>query len=311
MVEAGPLRQIAFPLSYPEYMRRVLCRWVAGFVVAVLAFAAPSPAQQEPGAFHWIDFHAPKDQSVVVWVTRALQGEKWTAIREIGVEWDAALVVTTLRTGPQSPPDADTFTVWNVSLTSHLATPLLKGVHLRWIDWMRYGAGMPQEPALLYDNCTGCAADTYLTSFYYDMRHHIWTARWMQGGNGLHLWSTHSLPGVEWTQVYAVMADDAGKEVVGTWNHFRYGGARPDQDSVFQYDIDPFSRLERIRQLSGKEADAMKQRLCRAQDAVPGLARGQDAPLCQQYVKLRFDRRPATTPPANNQGRSLPPPARH
>jgi hypothetical protein len=292
-------------------MRGVLRRPIVGLIAAVLYSATPSFTQQTPGAFHWADFHSPQDQSVVTWVTRALQGEKWTAIREIGVEWDAALVVTTQRANPQSPPNADTFSIWSVSLTNHMATPLLKGVNLRWLDWMRFAVGTPLEPAVLYDNCSECAADTYLTSFYYDISHHVWTARWMRGGQGLHLWSSNAPPGVAWTQVYAVMADDSGRELVGTWNHFEYGGKRPAEDSVYQYDLDPLSRLERIRLLSGREADAMKQRLCRAQDAVPGLARGQDTPLCAQYVKLQFERRPVTTPPANNKGQSRPPGARH
>jgi hypothetical protein len=55
----------------------------------------------------------------------------------------------------------------------------------------------------------------------------------------------------------------------------------------------------------------MKQRLCAAQVLIPGLARGQDTPLCQQLVKPVFVRKPVTTPPANNRGQSLPPPARH
>ena len=268
-------------------------------------------AQQEPGSFHWVDFHSPKDQSELVWVTRALQGEKWSAIREIGVRWDAALVVTTLRENPQDPPDDDTFTVWSVSLTQRMATRLFSGTHLRWVGWMRYLPGMPREPAILFDNCKGCAADTYLTSFYYDMGHHMWTPRWRQSGPGLHLWSENAPPGVAWTQVYAVMADDNGREVVGTWNHFNYGKEKPAEDYVYKYDLVSLSHLERVRQLSGKEANLMKQRICRAQDAVPGLARGQDSPLCEQYTGLHIYRRPNTTPPANNRGQSRPPAARH
>jgi hypothetical protein len=63
--------------------------------------------------------------------------------------------------------------------------------------------------------------------------------------------------------------------------------------------------------LSGKDADAIKPRLCRPQDALPGLARGQDSPLCQQFVNPRQQRKPVTTPPSNNRGRSVPPGARH
>ena len=45
--------------------------------------------------------HDQRDQDIVVWVTRALAAENWTAIREIGVEYDAALVVTTHRAIPR------------------------------------------------------------------------------------------------------------------------------------------------------------------------------------------------------------------
>jgi len=69
-------------------------------LAASLAPATPLLAQQSPDNFHWIDFHAKPDQDTVVWVTRSLDPEKWSAIREIGVEYDAALVVTTLRKTP-------------------------------------------------------------------------------------------------------------------------------------------------------------------------------------------------------------------
>jgi hypothetical protein len=89
------------------------------------------PAQQGPELFRWMDFHNEKDQDIVIWVTRSLSAEKWTALREIGVLYDAALVVTSLRSAPDSSPDQDAFTVWSVSLTNHGITPLLKGYNLR------------------------------------------------------------------------------------------------------------------------------------------------------------------------------------
>ncbi|HUX45038.1 MAG TPA: hypothetical protein VMV57_09840 [Terracidiphilus sp.] len=278
---------------------------VAVVAVVAVAVAASSPlfAQQGPEDFHWVDFHSQADQSVIVWVTRALQSEKWTAIREIGVRYDAALVVTTLRSSAQSAPNEDTFAIWSVSLTSHLVTPLLKGVNLRWADWLHYLPGKT-EPAILYDNCYDCPADTYLTSFYYDIGHHTWTARWMHGGQGLHLWSASPPPGVEWTQVYAVMAQDNGSESVGTWNHFDYGSHKPAADYVYQYDLDPVSGLERVQQLTGKQAQNMELRLCSGATSVRGLAQGQDSPLCQETVPPNARRQPATTP-AGNSGRSF------
>jgi hypothetical protein len=278
--------------------------------------AAPSlQAQQAPDSFRWIDFHSAQaqNQDVAVWVTRSLAAEKWTAIREIGVEYDAALVVTTLRPTPQSPPDADTFTVWYASLTSHVVAPLLKGSNLRLLDWMPLADGRPLELGALYDDCNECAASTFFTAFYYDRPHHIWTTRWMRGGQGALAWTANPPAGVALTQVYAVLNELNGRQVLGTWSHFDYGKLKPAEDVVYRYDLDPYSKLERTQLLRGKEAVAMKQQLCGEPNAAldSGLARGQDSALCQQTVPPRSERRPVTTPPANNHGRSVPPGARH
>ncbi|MFZ0745227.1 MAG: hypothetical protein WAM85_12530 [Terracidiphilus sp.] len=177
-------------------------------------------------------------------------------------------------------------------------------MNLRWLDWMRFAEGAPPEPAMMYDNCSECEPDTYLTSFYYDLSHHMWTARWMHGGQGLHLWSAHPPPGVAWTQVYAVMADPNGRELIGTWNHFDYGTQKPAEDYVYQYDLDPWSGLERTQQLNGKQADAMKLRLCRGQDSVAGMVRGQDSPLCEQIMNPHAEHRAANGSSASLRGRS-------
>ena len=68
---------------------------VVGLIALAMAgVTSSSSIAQAPDTFRWIDFHAQSDQDVVVWVTRALDNEKWTAIREIGVQYDAALVIT-------------------------------------------------------------------------------------------------------------------------------------------------------------------------------------------------------------------------
>lgn len=286
-------------------MRAVLRSFLVFLAACALCMSMPAHAQSSEN-FRWIDFKSPKDQNVVVWVTRSLEAEKWTAIREIGVQYDAALVVTTLRATPQSPPNADSFAVWSVSLTNHAVTALLQGVNLRWSGWLHFALGT-QEPGILYDNCAECAATTYFTSFRYDLSQHAWTPRWTSGGQGIPVRSANPPAGVDWSQVFAVMADDNGREMVGVWNHFDYGKVKPAEDYVYQYDLDPWSGLDRIQQVNGKQADAMEVRLCRAQDAVRGLAMGQDSPLCQQLVKPKFERRPVTTPPANNRGQSRPP----
>ena len=299
------------PSAISKIMRGVVFRFLltVGLVASALMTSVPLRAQQD--SFRWMDFHSTKDQDVVVWVTRALEAEKWSSIREVGVIYDAALVVTTLRTNPQASPSADTVNLWSVSLTTHAVTALLKGVNLRWLDWMQFSEAGQQELCVLYDDCSECAATTYFTALYYDRSQHIWNARWIRGGQAVPLWSAGTPDGVAVTRVYALLAGPSGRQMVGTWNHFDYGKEKPAEDFVYRYDLDSFSGLERTQLLSGKEADAMKQKLCSVQMGTGSLARGQDSALCQLTVHPRAERRPVTSPPANNQGRSVPPGGHH
>ena len=276
-------------------------------LIAALAFAVPVCAQQTSGTLRWINFHDAGDQNIVVWVTRALEVEKWTAIREIGVMYDAALVVTTDRKDPQATPAGDSFTIWSVSLTSHVVAPLLTGFNLRWLDQENLAAGAPSEPAILYDNCRDCAASTFFTSFHYDIPHHLFQARWLRGGQGVMVWNAvpPTATDVSWTQVYALMPGAQNRAYLCTWNHFDYGKKRQPSDTLFRYDVDPMTGMERTVELTGEDADSMKVRLCRGQDAIQGVERGQDSDLCQQLLNLRPLRKPVTTPPANNRGQSM------
>jgi len=285
-------------------MRVAFSSSVAATVFALFLAAAPAIAQQD--SFRWMDFHSDKDHDTVFWVERSLAAEKWTAIREIGVQYDAALVVTTLRSAPDAAANEDSFQIWSVSLTNHSLTPLLKGYELRWLDFMKFAEAAAPEPAILYDSCAECAPDTYFTAFHFDMPQHMWAARFMRGGQGVPVASANPPSGVTWTQVYAGLAEPNGREQLGTWSHFDYGAQKPAEDFVFRYDLDPISGLERTQLLSGKDGDAMKQRVCRGGDVLPGLAHGQDSELCQQLVNPHPERKPVTTPPAHNRGQSVP-----
>ncbi len=292
-------------------MRGVFFRPFSALITVILAATSSLAAQQAPDTFRWVDFHSPADQDTIVWVTRSLTVEDWSAIREIAVEYDAALVVTTKRATPQSPANADTFTIWSVSLTNHGITPLIKGVNLHWLEWMRFADGAQQELAILYDNCSDCTPNTYFTAFHYDLTQHGWAARWMHNGQGVPLWSANSPVGVAWTQIYSGVAEPNGRELIYTWSHFDYGKPKQPDDYIYRYDLDPFSNLERTQIVSAKDADAIKLRICRGQEAVPGLQRGQDSLLCQQLLAPHVERKPVTSPPANNRGKSAPPGARH
>jgi len=285
-----------------------ISKFMRGFVArsilfAVLLAAASSLfAQQAPENFRWIDFHASKDQDVVAWVTRSLAVGDWTTIREIAVEYDAALVVTTKRATSQSLPNADSFTIWSASLTDHTATPLIRGVNLRWHDWMRFADDAPYELSVLYDDCRDCIANTYFTALHYDVKTHSWLARWIRNGQGVPMYSANTPPGVDWTQAYAAFAEGNGREYIITWSHFDYVSKKPSDDFIYRYDQDPMSGLDRYQPLSGQSAIDMKMRICRGQDAVAGLTRGQDSEICQKMLPAN-ERKPVTTPPANNRGK--------
>ena len=126
------------------------------------------------------------------------------------------------------------------------------------------------------------------------------------------MWSANTPPGIQWTQVYAGIAEPNGREFIATWSHFDYDNKKPSNDVVFRYDVDPFSHLERSVQLTGNDADAMQLRLCRAQDAVPDLQRGQDsATLPATRSSPSPSANPSPRPRPTTTARSAPPGARH
>jgi hypothetical protein len=294
-------------LIYSECMRGFSPRLLLLVMVACVVAPRPVPAQQGDPAFHWVDFRSDADQPVIVWVTRALSTEKWTAIREIGVLYDAALVVTTERSAPDALPSSDTFQLWSVNLTNKLKTPLLKGVNLRWVDWLELREGSPRELAALYDDCRDCAVTTYFTTFHYDYGQHIVAPRWMRGGQAAPVWTGIVPAGVDLTQIYGVLAQPDGQQFLATWMHYDYGKQKSPDDFLYRFVVDPFNGVEGTEIMTHKQGDDLKPKLCSAQDSPMGMARGQDSPLCQPITKGKAERRPVTTPPPNAQGRSVPP----
>jgi len=297
-------------------------RRVGGAFGVLLVSACSVWAQTAVEAFHWVNFHDPKDAQYVTWVTRELTAEKWTAIREIGVQWDSALVVTSERATPQSPPPGDRFTIWSVALSKHAVQPLLHGVNPRILNWTTFGGASQLVPelGLVFDDCYGCdAPSTFFTTLYYNFTDHAWRARWMRGDQAAVLWNGGMVDGVTRTQIYGLLTEPPGRDVLATWSHNDYGKAKPAEDFVFEYSVDPVSGLEQTQRLGSPHAEEMEQRLCKADPgaidpALAELARGQDSDVCRALVpergKGRPMRRPTLTPPANNHGQSLPPPAK-
>jgi hypothetical protein len=286
---------------------------------ATLPMRAQSTA---PGLdnFHWIDFHNEKDAPTVTWVTQALKAEHWTAIREIGVQWDSAMVVTTERKDPQATPDSDGFTIWSVSLAKHDVQPLLHGVNLRLLNWTNFGGAYQRAPelAIVYNDCTGCDAPSlFFTTIYYNLNDHAWRGRWMRGDQAVALTTKAHIEGVKQTQVYGLLNELPGRDILATWSHLDFGGAKPAEDYFFEYGVEPSTGLEQTQALGPDHAEKMKSRLCQANPgqkdpALAVLAGGQDSELCRGTPppapsrRSQHVRRPTTTPPANNHGQSSP-----
>ena len=300
--------------------RRIACVWIA--CAAAAAAAVPMMAQAPaPGLdnFHWIDLHNEKDAPTVAWVTQALKAEHWTAMREIGANGDSAIVVTTDRKDPQATPDSDAFTIWSVSLAKHDVQPLLHGVNLHLLNWTNFGGVYQRAPelAIVFNDCTGCDAPSlFFTTIYYNLNDHAWRGRWMRGDQAVALKTTAHIDGVKQTQVYGMMTELPGRDILATWSHLDYGGTKPAEDYFYEYGVDP-SGMEQTQALGPDHAEKMKARLCQANPglkdpALAVLAGGQDSDLCKgtpepaKPKRGEHVRRPTTTPPANNHGQSSP-----
>ncbi len=297
------------------------------FLSLLLAFVGNAArAQSAPQSFHWIDFRSPADAPTVRWVTDSLAAQSYSAIREIGVQWDSALVVTTLRSTPQSSPASDRFTLWSVSLSHRQLVPLVSGYRLRYLNWLTLGSQILPELGLTWRNCLQCDASLYFTAAYYSPADHAWHARWIRSTDPLHsstgaaLRTASPATGVTATEVYGLFTDVRGNSTLDTWLHLDFGAisgsasgsAKPAQNYVYEYSVDPATGLDITQALGDEHAAPMQQKLCQLTSAQSALLGGQDSPLCHPEAAAarahtahpRHERTPVTTPPANNQGRS-------
>jgi hypothetical protein len=81
-------------------------------------------------------------------------------------------------------------------------------------------------------------------------------------------------------QVYALLDDEAGRAMLGTWQHFS-GRTRRDSDFTYEYLVDNYSAQEVTQPVGGADARALESRLCKAQGVVLGIAGGQQSEICK------------------------------
>jgi hypothetical protein len=286
-----------------------LAVWI---VAAFAAFVStPTLRAQSIENFRWLDLHQPSDVQTIV--ARALMNEPYTALREIGyiglppkepampsakgiaaasaannsalntsklaVPRDAhLLVITAERTNPSALPDDDILSVYDVNQRQITATLLLRGPGLRLLGWLRMWREGSPELVATYNDCIECQRTTFFTTFHIDLKSHQWEVRWPRSAAGAPIFSEgQEANGGQ--QVYALLDDEAGRVVLGTWAHFSTHG-RPDTDVVYAYRVEYYGSHEATEPMVGTQARAFEQRLCGGQGVLFGLADGQDSALC-------------------------------
>ncbi len=275
-------------------------RWLG---VAALLFATSRAAHaQALEGFQWADLRTNTD--VIETVKKSLRGASYTALREIGyvgvpaaespavedTKTSAAprlpippdahlLVITAQRETSAALPADDTYRVYDVDQKSATATELLSGPELKLAGWLRMRRDGDPEMVATYQDCVQCERTTFLTTFYLDAKTHDWHARWPRSKAGAPIYSEgQEANGGQ--QVYALLDDEAGRAMLGVWQHFS-GRKRHDSDFVYEYLVDNYTGQEVTQPLAGADARALEQRLCKAQGEVLGIGGGQESAICK------------------------------
>ncbi len=281
-------------------------RWHLRCALWLVIFTAILPAAvraQSIENFRWLDLRQPSDVQTIV--ARSLMNEPYTALREIGyigvppkepvssstnpnaanavklpVPRDAhLLVITAQRTNPSALPDEDVLSVYDVNQRQITAKLLLRGPGLRLLGWLRLWRESSPELVATYNDCAECQRTTFFTTFHIDLKTHEWEVRWPRSAAGAPIFSEgQEANGGQ--QVYALLDDEAGRVVLGTWVHFSTPG-RPVNDIVYAYRVEYYGSREAAEPLVGTQAHTFEQRLCGGQGVLFGLADGQDSALCR------------------------------
>lgn len=288
-------------------------KWLppAVWIALLPVFLSSSSARaQSIENFRWLDLRQSSDVQTIV--ARALMNEPYTMLREIGyiglppkepatpakpasaagtsnvalntpklpVPRDAhLLVITAERTNLSALPDDDILSVYDVNQRQITATLLLRGPGLRLLGWLRLWREGSPELVATYDDCAQCQRTTFFTTFHIDMKTQQWQARWPRSTAGAPIFSEgQEANGGQ--QVYALLDDEAGRVVLGTWAHFSVQG-RPDTDVVYAYRVEYYGSHEATEPMVGTQARAFEQRLCGGRGVLFGLSDGQDSALCR------------------------------
>src|SRR5271155_2632148 len=141
-------------------------------ISAAILFSFSFCSAQLPKGFSWANLEA--DTKAMSVVHHALRDTSVTAIREVGIEGDYALVMTASRENGAPTPDYDLWSIYNVSLSDGTSQILVSGYGVRLLDWI---GSQKDELAITYYDCWECEPATIFTTLRFRAGSG-WKARW-------------------------------------------------------------------------------------------------------------------------------------
>ncbi len=281
-------------------------KWLFGLGLSFLASTFAAQSQVLDG-FNWVNQKT--DTATMTSVAHILRDVDYTSIVEVayvepGTSTAAAngaettstaiapvasaalqndshmLAIVAKRPSATALPGDVTLSAYDLSLKYETAKLLLTGANLHFAGWLKFTREDQPELVATYQDCAGaCQKTTFFTTFYLDQKTREWRSRWPRSVAGAPIYSEgQEASGGQ--QVYALMVDDTGRAVLGTWQHYS-GRTRRDSDYVYSYHLTQWSFEDVTEALDGASARTMQTRLCAARDEALGIAGGQESPMCK------------------------------
>jgi hypothetical protein len=225
-------------------------------------------------------------------VSRALESEQFSAIREIGILDGSALVFTTFRVPGAATPDLDSWKVYNVSIADGAVRLLLSGYEVRIMAWMPFLPREPDDLGITYMDCYACEPPILFAALHYD-RDRGWRARWPSAdpaSPGIQLASADwGIPYDEdlVDQVWAAMGPPGAAVTIGTWYHSVHVKTGKAISVTMKFLVNPTTGKEESLTLGGAAAVAWQRKLCKPVDALSGMLGGQNSRSCQVLLQAK------------------------
>jgi hypothetical protein len=257
------------------------------FLSVILLLCAVGHSQV-PAGFRWVDFKG--EPALVSTVERALKGENYTAVREIGVRSEFALVMVVRRDSAQDTPFGDQWTVYNLPMKSGNLQTLVSGYNLEIKAWVSFQSKGDGDLGVVYKHCWECEPVSLFTAFHFDPASG-WRARWANE-------ESPNQPGIAFLftdvgdpftnedvdQVFKVLAPSGGVASVGTWYYSRDLGSGKITEAATKFYVDQLTGKDKSVELTGHAAIEWERQLCKLQGSPYGLFQGQSSKACKRLL---------------------------